>query len=143
MFLCIINIQWLELKTSPLIPCGLQCTNWARPPDVLSNHKLVISIQLAVLMGSSPQSETIQCFHDHKVERVSNNVHIWSWTCCNPVLDWQRTSCTCGFVPSQGHLSLFTSLLHSYTRITRCQASGSSLKNILTGLSAYFTNIMK
>lgn len=122
MFVCIINIQWLELKTSPLTPYGLQCTNWERPPDVLSNQKLVISIQFAALTGSSPQSETM-CFHDHKVGRVPNNVHngkqwcVWSWTRCNPVFDWQRTIMyvwLCALSGTFVFIYIITPQLHTY-----------------------------
>lgn len=103
--------MWLELKTSPLTPCGLQCTNWERPPDVLSNQKLVISIQLTAERDSST------CFHDHKVGRVPNNVHIGKqgFVCgaghtvilC---LTGRGPSCTCGFSGT----FVFTPQLHTY-----------------------------
>lgn len=66
------------------------------------------------------EQDNSMCFHDHKVGRVPNNVHngkqrcVWSWTHCNLCLTGRGPSCTCGFVHSQGHLSLFISLHHNY-----------------------------
>lgn len=98
MFRGVFNIQRLELKTSPLTPRGLQCTHWERPPDVLSIHQLVISIQLAALTEQlTAERDNSMCFHDHKVGMVPNNAHhgkqwcVWSWTHYNPVFDSQRT----------------------------------------------------
>lgn len=124
MFICIINIQWLELKTSSLTPCGLQCTNWERLPDVLSNHKLVISIQLNGQLKAEPDNS--MCFHYHiiiKVGRVPNNVHngklwsMWRWTHCNPVFDWQRTIMyvwLCALSGTFDSIHIITPQLHTY-----------------------------
>lgn len=123
MFVCIIYIQWLELKKSPLTPCGLQCTNWERPPDVLSNQKLVISIQLAALTGSSPQSETIQCvfmiirWEGFQIMYTMVNNGVWSWTHCNPVFDWQRTIMyvwLCALSGTFVFIYIITPQLHTY-----------------------------
>lgn len=133
MFRGVFNIQWLELKTSPLTPCGLQCTHWERPPDVLSNHQLVISIQLATLTEQlTAERDNSMCFHDHKVGMVPNNAHygkqwcLWSWTHYNPVLIHREPSSMCGSVHCQGHLSLFVSLHLNYRCITQCQFCGWS-----------------
>lgn len=94
-------------------------TDWERPPDVLSNHQLVISIQLAALAEQlTTERDNSMCFHDHKVGRLPNNEHNgkqwWSWTHCNPLLKSQRTV-MCAALCTVKDICLY---LYHYTPIT-------------------------